>query len=264
MSARQGLGSSLGAALAISGAAHAMALVAIIAAGPPGTRPPELPAPQVVEVRFAPAPEVAHALETSPEFAPAPDMTSAQETMAGEAAPAQAAPPEITASATENLPEPQAIPPPRPKARPVAAIMMPSVESAHRQTEPVAERVKQAPPATALPPAPTASAFLHPAPAGAPARAGAARPAGPQAGNPVPAYPRRARERGIEGRVTLKVEVLADGSAGSVQVIGSSGHALLDRAALDAVRTWRFRPAERDGVPLVSSIEIPVSFRLVD
>lgn len=80
--------------------------------------------------------------------------------------------------------------------------------------------------------------------------------------NPEPKYPEAARRRGIEGVVLLDVLVLADGTAGSVLLARTSGSALLDDAAIEAVRPWRFRPAMRAGVPVDSTVSIPIRFRL--
>ncbi len=83
-------------------------------------------------------------------------------------------------------------------------------------------------------------------------------------GNAIPEYPARARRRGWEGRVLLVVRVRADGAAESVRVASSSGHGILDRAARDAVRRWRFNPARRAGIAVPASLEVPVTFRLID
>ncbi|HEX4836236.1 MAG TPA: energy transducer TonB [bacterium] len=55
---------------------------------------------------------------------------------------------------------------------------------------------------------------------------------------------------GAEGTVALRALVSADGAVRSVEVATSSGSPVLDRAAADAVRRWRFTPATRDGVPI--------------
>ena len=83
-------------------------------------------------------------------------------------------------------------------------------------------------------------------------------------GNVPPVYPYRARRKEIEGRVVLRVQVLPGGTARSVEVLSSSGHAILDRAALKAVRAWRFVPAKRAGVPVAGAIDVPITFRLAD
>ena len=83
-------------------------------------------------------------------------------------------------------------------------------------------------------------------------------------GNVRPEYPALARRRGLEGRTVLRVEVVATGESGTVAVLASSGHRLLDNAALDAVRRWRFVPASDVAPEVAAFIEVPVSFRLVD
>ncbi|UCD57918.1 MAG: energy transducer TonB, partial [Candidatus Hydrogenedentota bacterium] len=82
--------------------------------------------------------------------------------------------------------------------------------------------------------------------------------------NPKPVYPRKARRRGQEGTVLLLVEVLPDGRVGKISVENSSGHELLDSAALKAVRRWRFVPAKRGMSPVRAWVRIPVEFSLRD
>jgi protein TonB len=80
--------------------------------------------------------------------------------------------------------------------------------------------------------------------------------------NPPPDYPPRARRLGLEGEVLVRTKVLPNGECGELVLGQSSGYALLDQAALEAVRTWRFRPARRGDEEIVSWVEIPVRFRL--
>jgi TonB family protein len=77
-----------------------------------------------------------------------------------------------------------------------------------------------------------------------------------------PAYPLAARMRGYEGVVLLAVEVLTDGRPGEVWIKKSSGHALLDQSALNAVRAWRFEPARKVAIPLAMTVDIPIRFAL--
>lgn len=77
-------------------------------------------------------------------------------------------------------------------------------------------------------------------------------------------YPLAARRAGLQGRVVLNVEVLADGVSGQVQIHQSSGHAILDRAALVSVKTWRFVPARRGGRNVTEWFKIPILFSLKD
>jgi len=80
--------------------------------------------------------------------------------------------------------------------------------------------------------------------------------------NPPPDYPPRARRLGLEGEVLVRTRVQPNGECGELVLGQSSGYALLDQAALKAVRTWRFRPARRGDEEIVSWVEIPVRFRL--
>jgi periplasmic protein TonB len=75
-------------------------------------------------------------------------------------------------------------------------------------------------------------------------------------------YPMMARRLGIQGRVVLDVEVLADGQCGQATVAQSSGHQMLDNAALESVRNWHFVPA-RHGTQVVTRwFKVPITFAL--
>jgi protein TonB len=80
--------------------------------------------------------------------------------------------------------------------------------------------------------------------------------------NPRPEYPRLAREAGWEGTVVLLVEVMPDGKAGTVALHKSSGHSVLDDAAVEAVQGWRFKPAMYGNFPIMSVVQLPVRFDL--
>jgi len=80
--------------------------------------------------------------------------------------------------------------------------------------------------------------------------------------NPKPAYPAMARRLNQEGEVLLRVRVSAEGNPLSVEIAKSSGFTLLDEAARNAVRQWRFVPARRGGEPIESWVGVPVVFRL--
>jgi periplasmic protein TonB len=80
--------------------------------------------------------------------------------------------------------------------------------------------------------------------------------------NPPPAYPAAARRSGEEGTVLLRVLVGRDGEPQKVEVDQSSRSRVLDQAALDAVKAWRFVPARRGTENIEAWVRVPVSFRL--
>jgi protein TonB len=80
---------------------------------------------------------------------------------------------------------------------------------------------------------------------------------------PVP-YPPIAKRQRMEGTVILRVLVGADGVPQSIDIERSSGHSLLDRAAKDAVMSWRFEPGTRNGQPFAAYGLVPISFKLTE
>ena len=77
-----------------------------------------------------------------------------------------------------------------------------------------------------------------------------------------PEYPAAAARSQEEGTVLVRVQVDADGNPTDVSVARRSGSRDLDRAALDAVRKWRFSPAMKGGKAVASVAEVPVDFTL--
>ncbi len=84
-----------------------------------------------------------------------------------------------------------------------------------------------------------------------------ARYRGPQ---PAPNYPRMARRRGLEG--TCVIEVLMDtrGEVITLALKQSTGHTILDQAALAAVKDWKF--IAPTGIAGASKVLVPVRFAL--
>ena len=60
----------------------------------------------------------------------------------------------------------------------------------------------------------------------------------------------------------MRVRLDPDGTAAEILLWRGTGFELLDRAALVAVRGWRFMPAMRDGRAVAAWVEIPVRFHL--
>jgi periplasmic protein TonB len=179
--------------------------------------------------------------------------------------PAQPAPP--PPAATRPAPPPPELAVPTPAEKP-----MPPPAPAKPRPRPTAPRELYRPPPTAAP-APTAraSASASPVPPGEQKAVGPralpfvpARPIGYAAGNQPPEYPAAAQQRGFAGRVLLRVDVSVAGTPLDVKVVSSSGHDILDEAALRAVRAWRFVPATRGGTPVAGVVNVPVEFKLAN
>jgi len=75
-----------------------------------------------------------------------------------------------------------------------------------------------------------------------------------------PRYPDFARLTRIDGTVCLHAMISRDGRIESLEVV--SGHPLLVKAALDAVRQWRYRPTILNGEPVEVETSITVVFQL--
>jgi periplasmic protein TonB len=76
-----------------------------------------------------------------------------------------------------------------------------------------------------------------------------------------PDYSEEARRKSVEGEVVLEIVVRRDGAVGDVRVLRGLGHGL-DQLAVQAVRQWRFSPAQRQGVPVDVLVEVAVEFQL--
>ncbi len=80
--------------------------------------------------------------------------------------------------------------------------------------------------------------------------------------NPPPDYPPLSRRVGEEGRVMLRVLVTKNGDAEHVEIESGSGSSRLDKAALEAVKKWRFIPAKRNNQPISAYVIVPIQFTL--
>ncbi|HXW75876.1 MAG TPA: energy transducer TonB [Candidatus Eremiobacteraceae bacterium] len=83
-------------------------------------------------------------------------------------------------------------------------------------------------------------------------------------GRVTPDYPDLARDQNVQGDVTVRISVGADGSVLAAEVVTSSGSAALDRAALAAARASRFKPPTANGVPVQRDYLIVYTFTLDD
>ena len=79
-----------------------------------------------------------------------------------------------------------------------------------------------------------------------------------------PIYPQAMRDAGAEGIVPLGALIGADGRVSSVRVIGANAHPDFARAAVDAVRQWRFSPTLLNGDAVEVFMNVTVRFSLQD
>lgn len=111
----------------------------------------------------------------------------------------------------------------------------------------------------------------------APAPAAVSQPAAPAAvnvGTPIrvggsiqpprkihdvnPVYPADANAAGLEGDIHIEAVITREGNVASARVV--QGVPLLNAAALEAVRQWRYTPTTLNGVPTEVSMTVRVSF----
>ncbi len=161
-------------------------------------------------------------------------------------------------------PPPPPPPPPRqqikPRLEPLKAPEPPPILAA---TTPAAVSDFVAPPAPPLPPV-----EIAPGPVVVAAPPAPPAPVTPPSFNAAylqnkpPAYPSLSRRMSEQGRVLLRVLVNADGNPEKVEVRTSSGHERLDEAALEAVRTWKFVPAQQAGRAVAAWVQVPLVFSL--
>jgi protein TonB len=77
---------------------------------------------------------------------------------------------------------------------------------------------------------------------------------------PKPLYPQMARMARVQGSVILQAVISKNGAIENLRVV--SGHPMLQQAALDAVRQWRYRPYLLNGEPVEVETQITVNFNL--
>jgi len=73
-----------------------------------------------------------------------------------------------------------------------------------------------------------------------------------------PVYPKFAQEAHITGKVVLKATITKQGTIEGVQVL--SGPKILAPSAVDAVKTWKYRPYMLDGQPISVETNITIVF----
>ena len=77
---------------------------------------------------------------------------------------------------------------------------------------------------------------------------------------PQPVYPALAKAARVQGQVLLRAIISREVTIQNLQVI--SGHPMLVRAAIDAVRQWRYRPYLLNNEPVEVETQVTVNFVL--
>ncbi len=80
--------------------------------------------------------------------------------------------------------------------------------------------------------------------------------------NQKPEYPDMAKRLGQQGKVVVRVHIDVEGRPSQAAVGQSSGHPLLDKAAVDAVSGWKFVPGRRNGVLEPMWFNVPITYSL--
>jgi protein TonB len=77
-----------------------------------------------------------------------------------------------------------------------------------------------------------------------------------------PTYPSSLLSKGIGGRVLVTCMVDAEGRVTGTSIKQSSGHPDLDKAAINAVNKWKFKPATKGGRKIKASCVVPFNFEV--
>ncbi len=79
----------------------------------------------------------------------------------------------------------------------------------------------------------------------------------------LPQYPFGMRREGIPGAVELSCTVDENGNVQDIVVVKSSDRAF-EEPAVDALRQWKFKPAQREGHAVATRVKLPMQFKLRD
>ena len=78
---------------------------------------------------------------------------------------------------------------------------------------------------------------------------------------PDPPYTKEAKDAKLEGNVTLWIVVGVDGTVVHAKVVKGIDKGLTE-SAVNTVKTWKFKPALKDGKPVPCKVMVEVSFRI--
>ena len=76
---------------------------------------------------------------------------------------------------------------------------------------------------------------------------------------PNPGYPEALTDTGLSGRAEVDITIKTDGTVADPE-LGMADHRAFGKAAMAAIRVWKFEPATRDGTPVEMRVTIPFVF----
>lgn len=76
----------------------------------------------------------------------------------------------------------------------------------------------------------------------------------------IPVYPADADRRRVSGKLRLQLKLQADGRVSDLEVLSASPPGVFDESALQAFRTARFAPAQKNGRPVRALVQIEVVY----
>jgi len=194
--------------------------------------------------------------------------------VASELPPSEMPAPEPTPAMADSTPSPDPLPTPPPLPEPEKPDAMAEPTPTPAPLLPPPQEIKPSPPKPATtpasqpaknrrPPAPPSSLkSANNPPTKTNSSAGATIATPRYRLNPPPEYPDEARNQGQQGAALISVDVSAEGNALRVSLRRGTGFPLLDQAALRSVKYWKFEPARIGGLPVSSTVVVPVRFRL--
>ncbi|SFS05578.1 energy transducer TonB [Sphingomonas jatrophae] len=165
-------------------------------------------------------------------------------------------PPDITPPPEPVPPQPKAQ---QPKSRidtPIREIQLPQLPDTTVIETP------RLPPLPPMPPLPPSGGEIAPRPADPPAPPALVDAAPDPRAQFQPAYPAALQRAEVEGRATVRVLIGSDGRVHAVEIVSADDPAFAEATRKQALRSWRFKPATRDGVPVESWRTMTVHFRM--
>ncbi|MDH4220798.1 MAG: energy transducer TonB, partial [Candidatus Aminicenantes bacterium] len=78
-----------------------------------------------------------------------------------------------------------------------------------------------------------------------------------------PVYPEKCKKEKIEGTVVLEIKIDAEGNVIDAKIL-KSVHPDIDKAAMEAIKKWKYKPVLKDGKPVPVVFAVTINFWLRD